>query len=58
MTKSNVIRIVPAPLTPAQAARRRARRRRVLLNTLAEAMATIGLGACFLLCAVMVLCVF
>ena len=57
MTSTNVIRIVPAPLTPTKLARRRARRRKALLNTLMEAMATIGLGVCFVLCAVMVLCV-
>ena len=35
---------------------RRRRRRRALVNTLMEAFATIGLGACFVLCAIMALC--
>lgn len=49
------IRMLP-PLSPERAARLRARRRRALANTLLEALATIGLGACFVLCAVMVMC--
>ena len=48
------IRMLPQ-LSPERAARLRARRRRALVNTLLEALATIGLGACFILCAVMIL---
>ena len=55
MQKPAAIRVLPAPLTPAQAARLRARRRRALLNTLLEALTTMGLGACFILCAVMIM---
>ena len=56
MTNTNVIRMVPAPAARRLAARRRARRRRALWNMLLEALTTIGLGACYILCAVMVLC--
>ena len=48
---------LPQRLTPARAARLRARRRRMLLNTLLEALTTIGLGLCFVLCAVLFVCV-
>ena len=56
MTNTMTIRVLP-PLSPEQAARLRARRRKRLLNTLLEALTTVGLGACFILCAVMLLCV-
>lgn len=36
---------------------RRARRRRALWNTVLEALATMGMGACIILCAVALLCV-
>lgn len=55
MTGRMTIRMLPAPRTPEQAARDRARRRRALANTLLEALATIGLGASFILCAVMIM---
>ena len=55
MTRASVIRMLP-PLSPERAARLRARRRKALANTLLEALTTIGLGACFVLCAVMVMC--
>ena len=57
MTGSMTIRMLPALPPPAQAARERTRRRRALANTLLEALATIGLGATFILCAVMILCI-
>ena len=57
MTNTMTIRVLPIRQTPEQAARARARRRRALVNTLLEALATVGLGLCFILCAVMVLCV-
>lgn len=56
MTRASVIRMLP-PVTPERARRIRARRRRALVNTLLEALTTIGLGVCFILCAVMVMCV-
>lgn len=56
MTNSMTIRVLPPRQTPEQAARARARRRRVFFNTLLEALATLGLGACFILCAVMLMC--
>ncbi len=55
MTNAMTIRVLPPRQTPEQAARARARRRRALVNTLLEALATLGLGACFILCAVAVL---
>jgi hypothetical protein len=57
MTNAMMIRVLPPRQTPAQTARVRARRRRALVNTLLEAFATVGLGACFILCALAVLCV-
>ena len=57
MTNTMTIRMLPAAPRAEQLARRRAKRRKALLNTLLEALATIGLGACFVLCAVLVLCV-
>ena len=57
MTNTMTIRTLPPRQTPEQAARARARRRRALVNTILEALATVGLGLCFILCAVMVLCV-
>lgn len=57
MTNAMTIRVLPPQQSPAQAARARARRRRALVNTLLEALATVGLGACFILCALAVLCV-
>lgn len=56
MTNAMTIRVLPQPQTPEQAARARARRRKVLVNTLLEALTTVGLGACFILCAVCILC--
>ena len=57
MTKTMPIRMLP-PLNPEELkARRRAHRRRAVWNTLLEALTTIGLGTCFVFCAVMVLCV-
>ena len=56
MTSTMTIRTLPPRQTPAQAARRRARHRKMLLNTLMEALTTIGLGLCFILCAVAMLC--
>lgn len=38
------------------AERRRQRRRAELLNTLTEAAATIGIGASFIVCSVLLLC--
>ena len=57
MTNTMTIRVLPPQPTPEQAARARARRRRALFNTLLEALVTVGLGACFILCAVAVMCV-
>ncbi len=57
MTNTATIRVLPQRQSPEQAARARARRRRALANTLLEALATVGLGACFILCAVVVMCV-
>ena len=57
MTNTMTIRVLPPRQTPEQAARARARRRRALVNTIFEALATVGLGVCFILCAVMLLCV-
>lgn len=57
MTKTVTIRKLPVRANPVPAEQRRARRRQAMWNTLLEALATIGLGACFILCAVMVLCV-
>ena len=57
MTNTMTIRVQPPRQTPKQTARVRARRRRALVNTILEALATVGLGLCFILCAVMVLCV-
>ena len=56
MTNTSAIRMLSAPASPAGAARLRARRRRAFWNTILEGLATIGLGACFILCAVAVLC--
>ena len=52
------IRIVPAPrrLSPRQAEALRRRKRKALWNTLGEILTTAGLAACFLLCAVLLLC--
>ncbi len=57
MTNTMTIRRLPAKPDAKQAARVRARRRRALRNTLLEALTTIGLGACFILCAILVMCV-
>ena len=57
MTNTMTIRVLPAKQNPEQSARNRARRRRALVNTLLEALATVGLGACFILCAVMLMCI-
>ena len=57
MTNTMTIRVLPPRQTPEQTVRARARRRRALVNTLLEALATLGLGVCFILCAVMLLCV-
>ena len=60
MTKSinrpAAIRVLPPLESPEQAARRRAKRWKALRNTILEALTTIGLGTCFILCAVMLLC--
>ncbi len=58
MPRTPAIRILPPAAQPARSARARARRRRAILNTLGEALFTIGLGACFILCAVMMMCAF
>ena len=57
MTDTMTIRRLPVKPDARQAARIRARRRRVLRDTLLEALSTIGLGACFILCAILVMCV-
>ena len=57
MTSTAAIRTLSPRMTPARAARIRARRRQALLNTLLEALTTIGLGVCFVLCAVAIVCV-
>ncbi len=57
MTMQPTIRLLPPRPTPEQLARRRAKRRKALRNTILEALATIGLGTCFILCAVMLVCV-
>ena len=51
------IRRLPVKPDAKQTARIRARRRRALRDTLLEALTTIGLGACFILCAILVMCV-
>lgn len=57
MGRTPAIRVLP-PLTRAEReALRKARRRRILWNTVLEAMTTIGLGMGFILCAVAVMCV-
>jgi hypothetical protein len=56
MTNTMTIRVLPPRQTPEQAARARARRRKALFDTLLEALSTVGLGACFILCAVVVIC--
>ena len=57
MGRAPMIRVLPPCSRPELAARRRARRRRALWNTILEALATLGLGAAMFLCAVMILCV-
>lgn len=57
MTAKPAIRMLPPLSHEERQARRRARRRRAIRNTILEALSTIGLGTCFILCAVMLLCV-
>lgn len=57
MTAKPAIRMLPPLSQEERQARRRARRRRAIRNTILEALRTIGLGTCFILCAVMLLCV-
>lgn len=57
MTMKPAIRMLPPLTAPERKALRRARRRRAICNTILEALTTIGLGACFILCAVMIICV-
>jgi hypothetical protein len=52
-----MIRVLPQLSRAEQAARRRARRRKALWNTILEALTTMGLGVCIILCAVAVVCV-
>ncbi|MBQ1678825.1 MAG: hypothetical protein II062_04770 [Oscillospiraceae bacterium] len=56
MTGRSAIRMLP-PLSEAERLKlRHASRRRAIRNTILEALSTIGLGTCFILCAVMLLC--
>lgn len=57
MTNTMTIRVLPAQQSREQIARRRTRRRKAIANTLLEAFATVGLGVCFILCAVLIVCV-
>ncbi|MBR4194826.1 MAG: hypothetical protein IKQ54_10920 [Oscillospiraceae bacterium] len=57
LTRQPAIRMLPPRPTPEQLVRRQARRRKAIRNTILEALATIGLGTCFILCAVMLICV-
>ena len=52
-TMTMPMRRTPCRIDPRQESRRRARRRRARWNTILEGLATIGLGVCFILCAVM-----
>lgn len=45
-----------APISQARMARLRKRRRKALRNTLLEALTTMGLLICFLLCGILMLC--
>lgn len=56
MTNTMTIRTMPVERDARRAASRRARRRRMLVNTVLEGLATIGLGTCFILCAVLIIC--
>lgn len=57
MTNTMTVRRKALPAACSRTARRRIRRRKIILNTVLEGLTTIGLGVCFILCAVMVLCV-
>ena len=57
MGRAPMIRVLPPLSRAEQAARRRARRRKALWNTILEALTTMGLGVCIILCAVAVVCV-
>lgn len=43
--------------SPAAQKRQRARRRHELLNTVLEGLATLGIGASFIVCAILFLCI-
>ncbi len=45
------IRLLPPPVRREREACRRSRRRKELWNTVLEALSTLGLAACFILCA-------
>ncbi len=57
MQGSAAIRVLPQLTGAERSARRKARRRKILWNTILEALTTIGLGLCIILCAVAVVCV-
>ena len=53
---TNTMTMTATPVSPARMARLRRRRRKALRNTLLEALTTMGLLICFLLCGILMLC--
>ena len=57
LRRTALIRVLPQSGREEMAARCRARRRKAMWNTILEALTTMGLGACIILCAEAVICV-
>lgn len=57
MQGHTAIRVLPPVSRAEREAARRARKRQALLNTVLEALASFGVFACMILCAVAILCV-